>query len=286
MVFQSVSSLKAVAIVPCKSLNEAEFTTFMKENEGIFSHTIFSTQNVTNWVIEEPKADFTILNFPSQSGISAARNRGLESACISSSIIFFPNLTTRFSLDYVSHVLKLFSGDRSIGCISGRYVFQDQKKKSFSTGPLNGHNLFEAYEPTLAISGEVLSSQEFRFDEKIGTGNSWSKRWSGEGTELLFRLRKSGFKVIKLNKIASYDSRNAADHQISVDIKYARGYIYVCRVISGNFEAVYRAFRTLNKLIPIGRKDQFKSLKFRNSVAFVFGSFVELLSIENRKQAS
>lgn len=286
MTFQSLSSLKAVAIVPCKSLSEAQLITFMKENEGIFSHTIFSTQNVTNWVIEEPQADFTILNFPSQSGISAARNRGLESASSSSSIFFFPNLSTRFSLDYVSHVLKLFSGDRSIGSISGRYVFQGQRKESFGSGPLNGHSFFEAYEPTLAISGEALSSQEFKFDEKIGTGNSWSNRWSGEGTELLFRLRNSGFKVIRLNQIASYDSRTSADHPISVDMKYARGYIYVCRIISGNFGAAYRTFRTLNKLIPIQRKDQSKSLNFRNSVAFVIGSFVELLSIQNRKQAS
>ena len=283
---QQLNNLRAVAIVPCKSLSAAEFTSFIKANDGTFSHIIFSTQVEVEWATERKNEYFSILSFPFQRGISAARNRGLESVCNSKTIFFFPNLSTRFNPDYVAHVLKLFSIDRSIGAISGVYLFKDQESGNQVTGPLQDHQLFLAYEPTLAIAGDALKSNAIKFDEELGTGNLKSKRWSGEGTELLHRLGKFGFKVLRLNQISSFDSRNNAKHPMSVDYKYGRGYIYVTRNISGNLRAIYQALKVINKVIPIKRAQQNNSLNFFNSFAFIFGSWVELLSAHNRKQKS
>ncbi len=280
------SDLRAVAIVPCRSLSEAEYYNFIKDNDRIFDNIIFSTQQEASWSTEGITGVSSIVSFPYQTGISAARNRGIESISSSRTIFFFPNLSSRFVPDYVAHVLKLFSADSSIGAISGDYLFKGQTRNSYATGPLQGHSLFLAYEPTIAISGEALKSHALKFDEDLGTGNSKSKRWSGGGAELIFRLSRCGFKVIYLNKTASHDYRKSASHSISIDYKYGRGYLHVTRLISGNPHAIYRALMTLNKLLPTKIIQTNRSFKPLNALAFILGVWSELLSTQNRMPKS
>lgn len=280
------SDLRAVAIVPCRTLSEAEYSAFMKENESIFDNIIFSTQQEASWSTEGKMGVSSILHFPSQFGVSSARNRGVESTSNSKTIFFFPNLSTYFNPDYVAHVLKIFSADSTMGAISGNYMFEGQSRITAFTGPLQGHSLFLAYEPTIAISGEALMSHGLEFDEDLGTGNPKSKRWSGEGTELLFRLSKCGFKVIHLNEIASFDYRKRPSHSLSVEYKYGRGYIHVTELISGKLLALYRAFRTLNKLLPIKRVALHETLEPLHALAFILGVFSELFSTQSRDSKS
>ncbi len=286
MIVPKFNCQRTIAIVPCRTLSLTDFTLFMNSNEKLFSHIVFSTQEEPQWASVRKSEKFSIICFPSQRGISAARNRGMESVGYTQTIFFFPNLSTQFDSDYVENVLRLFSLDRSLGAISGSYMFKGQDFGHGVSGKLQGHDLFLAYEPTLAIRGDALKYSSIKFNEALGTGNLQSKRWSGEGTELLHRLDECGFKVLRITATAGTDLRPKAKHSKSVDFKYGRGYIHVCKIIGGNVNAVYRAFKTINKLVPVQRRQRNNQLGFLNSFAFICGCYFELLGSYIRKEKS
>jgi hypothetical protein len=286
MNLQKSNDLRTVAIVPCRSLTRPEYESFVNAHVGMFDKVVFSVQREINWNIERENSNVSIICFPSQSGISAARNRAIEASCDSNSIFYLPNLTTRITSEYVVKTKKIFSLDSTVGAFSGQYLFNGESKRKYVSGPLTGHKLFLAYEPTIAIAGYVLKSLELEFDEELGTGNSETARWSGEGTKLMYSLIKGGFKVIHLNMVAGIDTRDTAVHSARVDYRYARGYIYVTKLISGNLGAMYRCVRTLYKLVPIKRNRRNSSLRFSSSLAFVIGAWSELLGVQTRKKVS
>lgn len=163
-------------------------------------------------------------------GATFARNEGIDYVLntLGTHYLFvFPNDQSRYSSDCIT-ALRGFSASHPNSIALGVWHISDFNvdlcESSWSNlSQLDYRDAFTAYEPAIAIPGNVFNN--LRFDNRIGTGSSTFAQ-SGEAPDLMMQALSNGFKVYRL--MAFVASNPSTTYRLSWHQGLRKIYRYAC----------------------------------------------------------
>ncbi|MCE5290195.1 MAG: hypothetical protein LLG14_13295 [Nocardiaceae bacterium] len=130
----------------------------------------------------------------SRTGLSRGRNLAVGLLSDGVEWVWTPNDTSRPSPDFVATASDFLEGVDTVGAVAVNYRVAGEVRRDVSGEPiLDGWALWKAIEPAIVWNVQAVHDAG-GFDETIGTGSpGWAQ--SGEGTDLLSRIRTAGYRV-------------------------------------------------------------------------------------------
>lgn len=215
-----------------------------------------------------------IIEHLSKKGASNGRNIAIKNLPPDVEFAFTLNDCSIPSLSFIEESIRLFDLFPEIYAIGGIYLYRNGGRANGKTGFLSGADISSVIEPGMIMRVHNLETA-YLFNTRLGPGAN-SLLQSGEVTELLYRARRSGKKVLMLNRIASTDFRESPMHSILVDFKYgvSFGVVHNC---NGNRR--YVLLRTLSPLVRkfLGMPKGDSPVKLMNLIAICAGRLFSLL---------
>ncbi len=178
-------------------------------------------------------------------GLSAARNLGLSVS--TGDIIGFPDDDCWYPSDLLLRVSELFARETNTDLLCCN-VFDPVRKISYGRRPLgitvkvSYYNLFRLpISVGIFVRRSAVEKAGFYFNELFGVGATLG---SGEETELVFRLLKSGANAKYIGKIQVYHPVPTYQHSdVSKHFSYSIGYGFlVARIVRNGHLIVLKDF--------------------------------------------
>lgn len=187
-----------------------------------------------------------IIKHVSRTGASDGRNNSIRNLPPHIEFAFTLNDCSIPNISFIEESIRLFDSFPEVFAIGGIYEYRSGARARGKTGFLYGADISSIIEPGMIMRVNGLESAYF-FNTRLGPGSD-SLLQSGEVTEMLYRVLRSGKKVIMLNRIASLDFRERPKHSVVIDLKYGISF-GVVHNFYGN-----RSFVLLRILTPLVRK--------------------------------
>jgi len=246
---------------------------FCLENELVISIADQSSAGV-QIASEISESTNFIIQHLSRRGASNGRNIAIRNLPPHVDFAFTLNDCSIPSISFIEESIRLFDLFPEVFAIGGIYAYRNGERASGKTGFLSGADISSVIEPGMILRVDCLESPQL-FNTRLGPGAD-SLLQSGEVTELLYRARSSGKKVLMLNRIASVDFRERPIHSVAVDFKYGISFGVVHKCNGNRRYVLLRIFTPLiRKSLRMAKGDSPDRLL--NLIAICAGRLISLL---------